>query len=200
MLSKNACEKLCSLAAMLLLVLFLSADFYAAPGDLDPTFGNGGVVTTPFTNFSDVTSSIQVQPDGKIIVSGHSYAYDGFEDVDYVVSGFIARYNSSGTLDASFGSNGKIVTGNYYENVGVKTALQPDGKIVAIGQKLNFFAPGQVEINFAVWRYNANGTLDASFGTGGKVFTSLGQSQSTQYNYQGARDVVLQPDGKIFVM
>ena len=177
-----------------LLCFSVTLKVQAAPGDLDPTFGNGGVVTTPFTNFSDVASSIQVQLDGKIIVSGHSYAYDGFEDVDYVVSGFIARYNSSGTLDASFGSNGKIVTGDYYENVGGKTALQPDGKIVAIGQKLNFFAPGQVEINFAVWRYNANGTLDASFGTGGKVSTPVG------ILHDWARDVVLQPDGKIVVM
>src|SRR6266567_4114309 len=188
--------------ATLLLIVWLCAAIQAAPSDLDPSFGNGGIVISPFTEFSDKPTSIQVRPDGKIIVSGYSYAYDDFCPCDYDVSGFIARYNSSGTLDDSFGSNGKIIIGDYLEHVGVKTVLQPDGKIVAIGRRLTLNGAGNQIIanDFAVFRYNANGTLDASFGTGGKVFTSVGDGQFEPYYYEDPRDVVLQPDGKIVVM
>ncbi len=184
------------------LFLFVSTfRINAAPGDLDSTFGNGGKVISPFTQYSDRTTSIQVQPDGKIIVSGYSYDNDPWCPCDYSTSGFIARYNSSGTLDASFGSNGKIVTPSYLEHVGVKTVLQPDGKIVAIGRRLTLNNAGNQIIadDFAVFRYNANGTPDASFGTGGKVFTSVEAGRFEAY-YADSRDVVLQPDGKIVVM
>ncbi|MDQ3473914.1 MAG: DUF4214 domain-containing protein [Acidobacteriota bacterium] len=180
--------------ATLLLMIWLPAAIQAAPGDLDPSFGNGGIVISPFTPLSDKITSIQVQPDGKIIVSGYSYDRD-FDGDEVAVSGFIARYNSSGTLDASFGSNGKIIIGNYYEYVGGKTILQPDGKIVSIGQRVTLNSAGTliVATDFTVFRYNANGTPDDSFGTGGKVFTSI-----QPHNY--AYDVVLQPDGKIVLM
>jgi uncharacterized delta-60 repeat protein len=188
--------------ATLLLIVWLCAAIQAAPSDLDPSFGNGGIVISPFTEFSDKPTSIQVQPDGKIIVSGYSYNYDPWCPCDYAVSGFIARYNSSGTLDASFGSNGRILIDNSNEYVGVKTVLQPDGKIVAIGQRWTLNAAGNLDtaVDFAVFRYNANGTLDASFGTGGKVFTSVGDGQFEPYYYEDPRDIVLQPDGKIIVM
>ena len=58
MLYKNASKKSCSLFATLLLVFSLSADLYAAPGDLDPTFGNGGVVTTKMSNDYDAQTAM----------------------------------------------------------------------------------------------------------------------------------------------
>lgn len=188
--------------APLLSIVWLCAAIQAAPSDLDPSFGNGGIVISPFSEFSDKPTSIQVQPDGKIIVSGYSYDYDPWCPCEYAFSGFIARYNSSGTPDASFGANGKILIGNDYEYGGFKTALQPDGKIVTIGQKFTLNAAGNlyIAVDFAVSRYNANGTLDASFGTGGKVFTAVGDGQFEPYYYEDPRGVVLQSDGKIVVM
>jgi hypothetical protein len=92
------------------LFFWLNALAFAVPGDLDLTFGSGGIVTTAATNFQNRPSSIQIQPYGKIIVSGYSYHYDYWEAIDYVASSFIARYNPSGTLDVSFGTNGIVNT------------------------------------------------------------------------------------------
>ena len=184
---------LASAAGVFLLASTFRSD--AATGDLDPTFGASGTVITPLTEFSDQPTSIQVQPDGKIIVSGYSWFPNPWEYSDDLVSGFIARYNSSGTLDTSFGTNGIVWPvddlENSYSILGLKTLLQPDGKIIAIGQ--NFFS-ASYQTDFAVWRYNASGTLDASFGTGGKVSTPVGSL------HDWATDLVLQPDGKIVVM
>ncbi|HXI92828.1 MAG TPA: hypothetical protein VNO24_22730, partial [Blastocatellia bacterium] len=64
MLSKNASKKTCLLFATLLLVFSVSADFYAAPGDFDPRFGNGGVDVTKLSPYDDSVRAIAVQPDG----------------------------------------------------------------------------------------------------------------------------------------
>ena len=163
----------------------------AAPGDIDPTFGNGGIVVTPITdaaNLYDEPNSMLVQPDGKIVVCGQVNYSD--DETGYPVSFFLARYNPTGTLDISFGANGKVIApiggsgGGVY--VGQNIALQPDGKILAVG---HIFFPGGS--SFAVNRYNPDGSLDASFGTGGTVLTS---------GVNGAYDVAVQPDGKIIVI
>src|SRR5262245_30540348 len=97
-----------------------------AAGQLDLTFGSGGVVTTNFAKKSnDNPLSVAVQSSGKIIVAGIG-AINGksFE---------IARYNTNGTLDASFGSGGKVITQFDPAALGNGTwgfALQPDDKIV----------------------------------------------------------------------
>jgi uncharacterized delta-60 repeat protein len=81
----------------------------------------------------------------------------------------LARYSSNGTLDSTFGTGGKVKTtfGNF-DFVGA-LALQSDGKIVAVGMTIVNFSP-----DFAVARYNSNGTLDTTFGIGGKVITDFG--------------------------
>ncbi len=112
----------------------------AAPGDLDPTFGNGGIVVTSVADqpYWDEPRSIQLQPDGKIVVSGE--ILQDTDDGLRTVSFFVARYLPSGVLDSSFGTNGKIMapiappyTGG--ELVGEEIALQRDGKIVAVGAR-----------------------------------------------------------------
>ena len=187
MLYKNASKKSRSLFATLLLVFSLSADLYAAPGDLDPTFGNGGVVTTKMSNDYDVITDIKLQPDGKVVTAGLVYricdgGYDTLCNLPMRLA-FINRYLSTGVLDKSFGNGGKIIFTHKDGEYISKIALQPDGKIVAVGHLLG----GGSAI---VFRYNANGTLDASFGTGGKAVPSL---------YGSALGVVIQPDGKIVV-
>lgn len=147
----------------------------AAAGDLDPTFGNGGKLTTAFSNNRDFGYDVAVQADGKIVVVGTA-------DIEASGQQFaVARYNLNGSLDATFGTGGKVTT--QWGDIAFAVAIQPDGKIVVAGDNSG--------LGFALVRYNNDGTLDPSFGSGGKVLSSFPSSSS------GAFDVLIQPDGKI---
>jgi len=180
----------CTLVA---LILFSATIGTAAPGDLDTTFGSGGIVVTSHINppYFDSPSSMQLQPDGKIVVCGFIMFEDDANNV-HTVSFFLARYHPNGTLDTSFGTNGKVIApiNSGAENVGEEIAIQPDGKIIAVGGR--HISDGVT--GFAVNRYNSDGTLDASFGTGGRVVT-----QVSNYS-RGAKSVKVQPDGKMVVV
>jgi len=157
---------------------------FNANGTLDASFGTGGIVTTGFGVSAEVFS-VAVQADGKIVAAGYANL-DGAADFALV------RYNSNGTLDASFGTGGKVTTAFLSQGSSqaqaLSVAVQPDGRIIAVG---NAFVGGAFD--FALARYNINGTLDASFGTGGQVMTDF-----AGFNDQ-AGSVVVQPDGKIVV-
>ena len=132
---------------------------------LDSTFGTRGKAIG-FTNFnnSPLSANIIVQPDGKIIQAG-----DLFTTLNNYDFGLI-RYNSDGSLDAKFGSNG-IVTTSFSQSGDdfvAASALQADGKIIVAGTTNN-----QGNYDFALARYKSNGTLDSSFGINGKLTTSL---------------------------
>lgn len=173
-----------SLMALVLIVAMTMASHsshgnaQSADGDLDTTFGDGGRVITEFSEFSGI-SSIALEPEGKIVVAGD--AGNSGNNHDFAV----ARYKTDGTLDPSFGSGGKVSTDffNGLDSAGA-LALQPDGKIVVAGSAYNGGT------NFGLARYNGDGSLDASFGSGGKVITKFGG-----VDYAGA--LALQPDGKI---
>jgi len=146
---------------------------YTAAGALDATFGNGGRVTTHWPqSFYSVARSIKLQSDGKIVVAG--YTDSGLTPPGGMNQQFaVARYLADGSVDTSFGSNGLVVTdfGEYYD-LALALAIQPDGKIVAGGA--NWLGSGYLDpANFALARYNGDGSLDATFGDGGKVVTSL---------------------------
>ncbi|MBL0013411.1 MAG: T9SS type A sorting domain-containing protein [Flavobacterium sp.] len=135
------------------------------------TFGT----TTDFSGTNDSVFDLAVQPNGRIIAVGTAGG-TGFA---------VARYGISGVLDNSFGSGGKIVT--TFENGGndwaSAVAIQNDNKILVAGRSAD---------NFAVARYNINGSLDPTFGTDGKVITPV-----DVYSRPGA--MLIQPDGKILV-
>ena len=175
---------------MLTAVLIVSSGFLvrvkAADGDLDATFGIGGKVITDFFGGGDFGNSVAVQPDGKIIVPGRVVTPDGYSDFG------LARYNGDGTPDATFGGGGKVNTDFFGFNDGCfAVAVQTDGKIVAAG---GAFA-GDTNNNFALTRYNGDGSIDGSFGNAGKVSTDFGGGANDE-----ALDVVLQSDGKIVVL
>ena len=156
-------------------------------GTLDDSFGTGGKVTTDFQGTGDLASSVALQPDGKIVVAGTTFSFSTGSDFA------IARYNSDGTLDPSFGINGKVTTdfaGAADGALGV--AVQRDGKIVVVGSAI-MSGTGS---DFAIARYNSDGTLDAPFGTDGKVTTNIGFTCLGGCP-DSAHSVVLQPDGKI---
>ncbi|MDQ6623787.1 MAG: delta-60 repeat domain-containing protein [Verrucomicrobiota bacterium] len=158
-----------------------------AAGDLDPSFGVGGKVTTDFFGNNDAIGGVALQSDGKIVVAGYSLTNNNRTGVDFS----LARYNSDGSLDRSFGSNGKLNT-DFANSLDQAAAIviQPlDGKLVAVGQTQS--APGRR--SFALVRYTGAGSLDATFGTGGKVTTNFFGGIDT------ANAALIQPDGKVLV-
>lgn len=168
-------------AAALALVLALPGTALAAPGDLDPTFGSDGRVTTVVGGYAE-GHDIARQADGKLVVVGAS-------DVGFA----LARYNADGSLDPTFDGDG-TVTSSFSgggEDVANAVAIQPsDGKIVVAGTTA-VYEDGGGCCFFSVARYNTDGSLDTGFGDGGLVrVAEFGGSAD------GA-DVAVQPDGKI---
>jgi uncharacterized delta-60 repeat protein len=153
-----------------LLILGLGQVAGAAPGDLDPSFDADGIVLTHFGRIdddspsgrSDIGVSVIAQPDGKLVVAGSS-------DVNFSPGDFaLARYNPDGSLDASFGSGGRVLTDFGGSDFASTLIVQPDGKLVAGGLSFGETANGI----FALARYNPDGSVDASFGSGGRVLMS----------------------------
>jgi uncharacterized delta-60 repeat protein len=163
---------------------------YGAAGSLDATFGKGGKVMTNFA-YSVVPSAAALQPDGKIVVA------TGFDNTPAATESFgVVRYLPSGALDTTFGSRGSTMTSfTNFLNSPNALALQPDGKIVVVGTAQS--ADGTLS-EFAIARFNANGLLDTTFGSGGKVTTNfVGVMLGGVSN--PATAVLIQPDGKILV-
>jgi uncharacterized delta-60 repeat protein len=156
---------------------------YNADGSLDTTFNGTGIVTTAIGGSDDRGYSVALDPDGKIIVAGTTY--DG-SSYDFA----IVRYNADGSLDTDFGSTGVVTTpvgtGNDY---GHSVAVNSEGKIVVAG-----YGSNGVDDDFAVVRYNTDGTLDTTFGTTGIVTTPIGAADDRSFS------VVVQPDDKIVVV
>ena len=155
---------------------------YKANGALDRTFGNGGKVVAALDPGGDGLSALAFQPDGKIVVVG-SVIHNNF-----LLAIITARFNPDGSLDQTFGTNGSVETTFGDSSAeGNDVILQADGKIVVVG----FTGAGSYtdNNNFALVRFNPDGTLDQTFGDGGKVKSNAGQATS----------VALQSDGKLLV-
>lgn len=149
----------------------------AAPGDLDPTFGNGGTVITSFGG-ADVATAVVIQPDGKLVVVGRT-------NIAGNTVFALARYNANGGLDPAFGTGGLVTTDFGSTDQAFAVALQGDGKIVTAGRRGS---------DVIVARHNADGSQDTLFGSSGRVVTNFGVGATEQ-----ALALVLQPDGKIAV-
>ena len=172
--------------AACIFLLIATAPAFAAPGDLDLTFGTGGKVSTDFGS-SSKGGSVVVQSDGKILVAGYA-GDDGVSplNVDFA----LARYNANGSMDTTFNGTGQVTTvyGNGVSFDVVSMAVQSDGKILVAGTTGTF-----PDYDFALVRYNADGSLDATFNGTGKLTTDIGGS----YDY--GFSVAVQSDGKILV-
>jgi len=151
---------------------------FNSDGSLDTTFGNGGkVIQNIGTGYS-----LAFQPDGKILMGG--FCSNG-SNYDFC----IARFNSNGTLDNSFGTGGKVIQPiGSDDDRGESLAIQPDGKILLGGSCKN-----GSNYDFCIARFNSNGTLDTSFGIGGKVIRRIGSSLGYVHS------LAIQPDGKILL-
>src|SRR5205814_1631860 len=137
-----------------------SADARAAAGDLDSRFGNGGIASTDFSQTEDYALAARMQSDGRVILTGQSGIYPNLHSA-------LIRYTRNGRLDSTFGAGGKVVVAFDSNTDYIRAlALQGDGKIVTAGS-----ASGTA---FLVARFNADGSLDPSFGHNGSVRTKFG--------------------------
>lgn len=148
---------------------------YNTDGTLDTGFGTSGVVTTAIADRS-IGRSVVIQTDGNIVLAG--YAITATTGVSQFA---LARYDTSGVLDSSYGTGGLVTTTIGSQAKAFSAALQADGKIVAVGSS---------DSDFALARYNTDGTPDTGFGTSGIVVASLNGSDEL-------RSVKIQSDGKI---
>jgi uncharacterized delta-60 repeat protein len=147
---------------------------YNPDGSLDTSFNGTGKVMTAIGGDDDVANALALQPDGKLVAAG--YTKNGSQ-----YSFALVRYSPDGSLDTSFNGTGKVTTRIGSSNKAYALALQPDGKLVAAGS----------DDDFALARYNPDGSLDRSFNGTGKVTTAIGPSVDE------AHALTLQPDGKL---
>ncbi|GAB3021526.1 T9SS type A sorting domain-containing protein [Spirosoma pulveris] len=141
---------------------------YNADGSPDTSFSEDGLQTTDFGQFSkDYSYALALQGD-KIVLTGSSDGYLA-----------IVRYNTDGSLDTSFSQDGKVM----YDNV----AFSPAQSVAILGTKI--LVPGGVANDFAVVRYNSDGTLDTTFGASGVLTTDVGDP----FN-ESARVITIQGD------
>ena len=151
---------------------------YNGDGTVDTSFGSAGKVLTPIGTPYNSIGAVVLQPDGKLVAAG--YAKVG----NYVFA--LVRYNADGSLDTSFGNAGKVTTALGTEDSAQALVLQPDAKLVAAGYTWN-----GSKYDFALARYNSDGSFDSSFGAGGTVKTAVGASYDLAYALR------VQPDGKL---
>ena len=144
-----------------------------ADGSLDASFGSGGQVQTLIRGQA---YAMALQTDGRIVLAGYAEPVQGAGSVLA-----LARYDSDGSLDVSFGAGG-VVLGDS-PGIASAVAVQPDGRIVVVGGA------------FLVTRFNADGTLDAGFGSGGQVVVPFGEVGFDSL----ANAILVQPDGRIVV-
>jgi uncharacterized delta-60 repeat protein len=151
---------------------------YTPKGSLDPNFGTGGKTITDWGLGEVGPGTLALQADGKIVVVGTAASKGDFA---------LARYTKTGLLDPSFGKGGKVTTDLGSDDNGTAIAIQPDGKIVVVGDSF----PHSDGVHLALARYTINGSLDRGFGNGGKVTTR----PSPVYT----RGMAILSDGKIIV-
>ncbi|MBF0397350.1 MAG: hypothetical protein HQK78_11300 [Desulfobacterales bacterium] len=162
---------------------------FNSDGSPDNTFGDGtsgpGVVLTPFGGQQEGASDLVIQSDGKIVVGG----YSRINGTEYVFAA--ARYNSDGSLDTTFDTDGMLTTqigSTTNGSKGYSIALQPDGKIIFSGTT----DCGTLFNDLAIVKYNTDGSLDSDFGTNGIMTTQIGNDINNS-------SVAIQSDGKIVI-
>lgn len=154
-----------------------------AAGDLDPTFGHSGIVITDPVYGGP--TALAIQADGKVVVAGTTPS-----DLipGYHPGVVLHRYNLDGSPDSTFGKDGEVFTPTPPQSRTGAVAIQADGRIVVVGTVRNEYPAWE---DFALTRYNKDGSLDSTFGTRGVVVTDLSGGNDW------AQAVAIQADGRI---
>ncbi len=158
------------------------------PGSLDTAWNTTGVVTTSVLGV-DIANAVVVAPSGATIAAGQA------QTVGEAPHFAVVRYTPNGSLDSSFGSGGQAVTPYFFSSTNGDqanaVAVQTNGKIVVAGSASDAFGVGAL----AVARYNSNGTLDSSFGSGGQAMVTVGDGSANT-----GQGMTIEPNGKIVVV
>lgn len=162
---------------------------HRADGSVDPSFGDGGKVTTDFASSFDWAYALALQPDGKIVVGGVT---DASGSPDFA----LARYHPDGSPDSTFGEGGRVVANlrPLTSDTIYGLALQPDGKILAGGTAFPDTVVLRPNGDFILARYSPDGAPDTGFGVAGAVTTDFGGE-----SWDDARALALQPDGRVLL-
>ena len=152
-------------------------------GALDPSFGTGGKVAQLVGPIGDV-DDLLIQPDGKVVIAG-SFRVSG--TTTYMG---LRRYDSNGVIDGGFGVSGTVTRGPGTDNHAYAIALQPDGKLVAVGIT---DLGGGLGAEFLTFRFKPNGTPDSTFASFGRAITDVSGLSDI------ARSVAIMPGGRILV-
>lgn len=174
------------LLTLIILTLLAAVQLYAQDGSLDAAFGDGGIVEIDYGMTGDQANDVAIQADGKIVVAG----YRKYSNYNYM----LARYNSDGSLDETFGIDGKIVKDVFNSGFGsnaASIALQSDGKILAAG-----WADNGGGYSCSILRYNSDGSLDSGFDYDGIVYLET----TNRYSDENFSSVTVDTDQKIVVV
>ena len=136
---------------------------YNTDGSLDTSFDSDGKVTTAIGSGNDYARSVAIQSDGKIVAAGYSYNGSNYDFA-------LVRYNTDGSLDTSFDSDGKVTTA-IGSGMTMLTPL-PSSPTVRLWRRVQYNGSND---DFALVRYNTDGSLDTSFDSDGKVTTAIGR-------------------------
>jgi uncharacterized delta-60 repeat protein len=158
-------------------------------GAFDTTWDGDGVASFNVSTLQEDAGALAVQPDGKILIGGYTTFRNSTNQLE--TDAFVARVNSNGTTDMSFGNNGSIS----YIQAGVNffpssIAVQPDGKILLGGNKRTISDHNPTDL--IVYRFSSNGNVDGTFG-------SMGEAKASVLGSDVLRSMVLQADGKILL-
>jgi uncharacterized delta-60 repeat protein len=159
---------------------------YRTDGSRDPDFSGNGKLTTNFTPGEDAAHAVAIQDDGRIVAAG--FIGEGSDEPRFA----LARYDTDGTLDPTFGADGRVSTNFVDDSLDVArgVSIQSDGKILAAG------SAGEDSGNskFGLARYEVDGSLDPTFGTDGRVTTNFAGGVD---QFDLAEAVTIQANGKI---
>lgn len=180
---------------LLLLITTFSKLVFGAAGELDSTFGHGGIALQAF-NGTFTPARVALQANGKLLVVGQEYINSGGSYFE------VARFNQDGSLDEKFGSGGFVkesFSGRYGRDAATAVALDSRGKIIVTG-----YINGSVSVagsengnsGGTVVRYNANGSRDRTFGRNGQFILNT----NTPDGECGFHDILLLPDGRIMAV
>ena len=166
------------------LIIVFSQILPAQPGSLDNSFGNEGIVIAPLSSSDEFGYSVAIQPDNKIILAGH-------RETNNVKDFAIVRYNPDGSMDNNFGNGGLVIfDGGTDSDKAISVIIQDDGKILIGGSVYHHLTTLD---DYAMARFNADGTPDNTFGTGGLVTTDINGEWDNAYA------MAIQNDGKILL-
>jgi uncharacterized delta-60 repeat protein len=157
---------------------------YTSTGSLDLSFGMGGKVIFPIGSGDDYGRNVAIDGSGRIVVVGFSDNNDNYYNF------VLTRYTNTGVLDETFGINGKVIAPIALgENWATSMAIDASDRIILAG------STNDINSDFVLTRYTSTGSLDGTFGTGGKVFSSIGIGAGNGY----ANSVQLDASGRIVV-